>query len=270
MNSQNPNNVFVFDMDNTLIKTNKANNLAYSEAISIVLGVKSGIDLGGRFTRNKLKTTFPDLTEAQFSEIVARKEKCFKSYIKETELNQNLFRLLKLLHQERYHTILLTNSHSGRAINLCNYYNLACDYHTLDYFCYLMEYSCLKTIANKHKTSIRKIIRQYKDGKTWSVPYETKTGTKRVRPVKIADCKRGEASDIIYQRKKFSWKTTIRQRLNARVCELCGCKEADLYEVHVIRNLNELGNSDWETVMKKKRRKTLVVCSKCHERIHRH
>lgn len=29
-------------------------------------------------------------------------------------------------------------------------------------------------------------------------------------------------------------------------------------------------NSDWETVMKKKRRKTLVVCSKCHERIHRH
>ena len=126
------------------------------------------------------------------------------------------------------------------------------------------------TIANKHKTSIRKIIRQYKDGKTWSVPYETKAGTKRVRPVKIADCKRGEASDIIYQRKKFSWKTTIRQRLNARVCELCGCKEADLYEVHVIRNLNELGNSDWETVMKKKRRKTLVVCSKCHERIHRH
>nr|WP_330378550.1 hypothetical protein [Enterocloster clostridioformis] len=75
---------------------------------------------------------------------------------------------------------------------------------------------------------------------------------------------------MIYQRKKFSWKTTIRQRLNARVCELCGCKEADLYEVHVIRNLNELGNSDWETVMKKKRRKTLVVCSKCHERIHRH
>lgn len=56
----------------------------------------------------------------------------------------------------------------------------------------------------------------------------------------------------------------------AKTMRVCGCKEADLYEVHVIRNLNELGNSDWETVMKKKRRKTLVVCSKCHERIHRH
>lgn len=152
---------------------------------------------------------------------------------------------------------------------LLNYYNLAVDYHTLDYFCYLMEYSCLKTIANKHKSTIRKIIRQYKDGKTWSVPYETKDGTKRVRPVKIADCKRGEASDIVFQRTKFNWKSTIRQRLNAGVCELCGKKHADLYEVHVVRNLNELGNSDWELAMKSKRRKTLVVCSDCHRRIHK-
>ena len=100
----------------------------------------------------------------------------------------------------------IVEQYNAEARGLCNYYNLACDYHTLDYFCYLMEYSCLKTIANKHKTSIRKIIRQYKDGKTWSVPYETKTGTKRVRPVKIADCKRGEASDIIYQRKNLAGK----------------------------------------------------------------
>ena len=59
----------------------------------------------------------------------------------------------------------IVEQYNAEARGLCNYYNLACDYHTLDYFCYLMEYSCLKTIANKHKTSIRKIIRQYKDGK---------------------------------------------------------------------------------------------------------
>lgn len=151
---------------------------------------------------------------------------------------------------------------------LLNYYNLAVDYHTLDYFCYLMEYSCLKTIANKHKTSIRKIIRLYKDGKTWSVPYETKEGTKRVRPIKIADCKKGEATDIVFKRTSYNWKTTIRQRLNAGVCELCGKRHTDLLEVHVIRNLTELGNTDWELAMKAKRRKTLVVCPDCHKRIH--
>lgn len=163
----------------------------------------------------------------------------------------------------------IVEQYNAEMRGLLNYYNLAVDYHTLDYFCYLMEYSCLKTIANKHKSSIHKIIRQYKDGKTWSVPYETKEGTKRVRPVKIADCKRGEASDIVFQRTKFNWKSTIRQRLNAGVCELCGKKHADLYELHVVRNLNELGNSDWELAMKSKRRKTLVVCSDCHRRIHK-
>lgn len=162
----------------------------------------------------------------------------------------------------------IVEQYNAEMRGLLNYYNLAVDYHTLDYFCYLMEYSCLKTIASKHKSSVRKIIRKYKDKKTWSVPYETKEGTKRVRPVKIADCKRGEASDIVFQRTKFNWKSTIRQRLNAGVCELCGKKDADLYEVHVVRNLNELGNSDWELAMKAKRRKTLVVCSDCHKRIH--
>lgn len=151
---------------------------------------------------------------------------------------------------------------------ILNYYNLAVDYHTLDYFCYLMEYSCLKTIANKHKTSIHKVIRLYKDGNTWSVPYETKEGTKRVRPIKIADCKRGEATDTVFKRTNYNWKTTIRQRLNAGVCELCGKKHTDLLEVHVIRKFTELGNSDWELAMKSKRRKTLVVCPDCHKRIH--
>jgi len=51
---------------------------------------------------------------------------------------------------------------------------------------------------------------------------------------------------------------------------LCGTKHADLYEVHVVRNLNELGDSDWENAMKTKRRKTLVVCNKCHSKIHEH
>ncbi len=164
----------------------------------------------------------------------------------------------------------IVQQYNAEARGICNYYNLACDYHTLDYFCYLMEYSCLKTIGRKHKTSIRKIIHQYKDGKTWSVPYETKSGTKRIKPVKVADCKRGFYTDKICGRISRNPKTTIQQRLNARCCELCGTSTANLYEVHVVRNLNELGNSEWEELMKKKRRKTLVICSECHRRVHEH
>ena len=149
MNTQNPNNLFVFDMDNTLIKTNKANSLAYSEAISSVLGVNYNIENGKRFTRNELKGLFPQLTQTQIDEIIDRKEKCFDSYLNETELNNNLFCILKHLHQEGLPTILLTNCHSGRAISLCNYYNLT-KYFVQRFFyedCHGNKYIFLKSLG---------------------------------------------------------------------------------------------------------------------------
>lgn len=124
MNTQDSKNVFVFDMDNTLIKTDKANSLAYVEAIEKVLGDEYDVRNVGRITRNRLKDIFPDLTEKQYEEIIACKEKCFDAYIGETELNKKLFMLLKRLYKKGCQTILLTNSRSGRAISLCNHYGL--------------------------------------------------------------------------------------------------------------------------------------------------
>ena len=149
MNTQNPNNVFVFDMDNTLIKTDKANNLAYSEAIRSVLSVNCNIEIGKRFTRNELKDLFPQLTQTQIDEIIDRKEKSFESYLNETELNNNLFSILKCLHQEGHHTILLTNCHSGRAISLCNFYDLT-KYFVRRFFyedCLGNKYTLLKSLG---------------------------------------------------------------------------------------------------------------------------
>lgn len=149
MNTQNSNNVFAFDMDNTLIMTDRANNIAYSEAISSVMGVKFDICDSERFTRNQLKTLFPELTQSKFCEIVARKEICFTSHLQETELNHNLFNKLKQLYGEGGHTILLTNSHSARAINLCNYYNLT-KYFARRFFredCLDNKYSLLKNLG---------------------------------------------------------------------------------------------------------------------------
>ena len=149
MNTQNPNNVFVFDMDNTLIKTDKANSLAYYKAISSVLGVNCNIENGKRFTRDELKELFPQLTQTQIDEIIDRKEKCFESYLSETELNNNLFSLLKRLHREGHHTILLTNCHSKRAISLCNFYNLTKYFVRLFFYedCLGNKYTLLKSLG---------------------------------------------------------------------------------------------------------------------------
>ena len=82
---------------------------------------------------------------------------------------------------------------------ICNYYGMASNFCKLHYLAYLMEYSCLKTLASKHKTSLSKTIDKFNDGTgKWGIPYETKQGNKRRYFANYADCKgKGPATDYI-------------------------------------------------------------------------
>lgn len=155
---------------------------------------------------------------------------------------------------------------------ICNYYGMASNFCKLHYLAYLMEYSCLKTLASKHKTSLSKTIDKFNDstGK-WGIPYETKQGNKRRYFANYADCKgKGPATDYISNAAVvYGYAVnTLENRLKAKVCELCGTTESDHYEVHHINKLKNLkGKERWEIAMIAKHRKTLVVCRDCHRSI---
>ena len=155
---------------------------------------------------------------------------------------------------------------------IVNYYGLASNFNKLIYFNYLMEYSCLKTLAGKHRSKVSKIRAMYKDGTgKWAVPYETKTGIKKMYFANYADCKGKKFTDIVPQTaKNYSHDvTTLESRLKAKICEVCGCTESDRYEIHHVNKVKNLkGKSEWEKIMIAKRRKTIVVCHKCHMAIH--
>lgn len=155
---------------------------------------------------------------------------------------------------------------------ICNFYGLASNFNKLIYFNYLMEYSCLKTLAGKHRSKVSKIRAMYKDGTgKWAIPYETKTGIKKMYFANYADCKGKKFTDIIPQTaKNYSHDvTTLESRLKAKLCEVCGCTESDRYEIHHVNKVKTLkGKSEWEKIMIAKRRKTIVVCHKCHMAIH--
>lgn len=155
---------------------------------------------------------------------------------------------------------------------ICNYYGLASNFNKLIYFNYLMEYSCLKTLAGKHRSKVSKIRAMYKDGTgKWAIPYETKTGIKKMYFANYADCKGKKFTDIVPQTaKNYSHDvTTLESRLKAKICEVCGCTENDRYEIHHVNKVKNLkGKSEWEKIMIAKRRKTIVVCHKCHMAIH--
>ena len=155
---------------------------------------------------------------------------------------------------------------------ICNYYGMASNFCKLHYFAYLMEYSCLKTLASKHKTSLSRTIDKFNDGTgKWGVPYETKLGSKRRYFANYADCKgKCSATDYISNAAVvYGYAVnTLENRLKAKVCELCGTTESDHYEVHHINKLKNLkGKERWEIAMIAKHRKTLVVCRDCHRSI---
>ncbi len=168
----------------------------------------------------------------------------------------------------------IVSTYNAELRGICNYYSLAGNFNKLGYFAYLMEYSCLKTLAGKHKTTIAKVIRQHNDEKgNWGIPYKTMGGEKRCYFADYTEAKKvRNASDIITNATMIngSTRTTFEQRLNANVCELCGNTQSDHYEIHHVHKVKDLkGKEPWERAMIAKRRKTMVACRECHKEIHR-
>lgn len=154
---------------------------------------------------------------------------------------------------------------------VCNYYALASNYTRLCYFAYFMEYSCLKTLAGKHKTTSRKILNKYKSDGKWSIPYKIKSGTKYCKFADYMKCKKSvnfEEVIVDYAVLHATTRTSLEKRLSSQICELCGKTGVPLAIHHVNKVKNLKGKNFWEIMMIAKKRKTLAVCKDCHHKIH--
>lgn len=166
----------------------------------------------------------------------------------------------------------IVDNYNAQTRGICNYYSMASNFGRLDYFVYLMEYSCLKTLARKHQRSIGQMIDKYRYGKTWAIPYETKSGKKYMPIVRSTDMRAKRKSrysqdidKIVNPHYGFN---ELDKRISAKKCELCGAENI-AFEIHHINKLKNLkGKEMWEKVMISRKRKTLVVCKKCHYKIH--
>ena len=160
----------------------------------------------------------------------------------------------------------VVKTYNSEIRGILNFYGLSDNYYNLSYFVYLMEMSCLKTLAAKHKSSTKKIRRMYQDGHSWSVPYGDKS--KRVGIISFKDFTPKLYSDEIREYRFHSHKSMLWKRIQRGVCELCHTKSERKPVVHAVRRLKDLGEQPWELKMKEMRRKTLVVCPACHNFIH--
>ena len=165
---------------------------------------------------------------------------------------------------------------------LVQYYILAQNLSWFSKLYWVMETSLLKTLACKHRSSMKKQKKKYRTT-------TTSTSGKEVPCLQVVVPRPGKKplvatwggiflahkrKAIIEEKpyKVYGGRTELVKRLMADTCELCGSK--DNIEVHHIRKLADVKNKGlpsvptWAQVMAARNRKTLVVCRECHVAIH--
>jgi len=164
---------------------------------------------------------------------------------------------------------------------LVNYYTLAHDVAKKLYpVKWMYQQSLVKTIAHKHKRHMGWVYRKYKrkteEGITAIVVETPREGKKplmaKFGAKSIHHDKQAILSDRIAVLKPS--RTELVKRLLANQCEVCGSTE-DI-QVHHVRKLKDIqqryqGRPDpphWAVRQMELRRKTLMVCRKCHQEIH--
>ena len=180
---------------------------------------------------------------------------------------------------EAYSTV---SQYQAEYRGIVQYYRMAYNLHTLSELKYAMEVSLVKTLAKKYKTTCTKIYRKY------GTKIKTDEGEYKVILIKVErnipkkpliayfggiSLKWNKWGSINDAHTKPIWnhRSELVQRLLAQECELCGSH--DNIEVHHIRKLADLKQNGrtiqprWKIHMSERKRKTLVVCHKCHTNI---
>ena len=168
--------------------------------------------------------------------------------------------------------IEILSDYNAKVRGLFNYYCIADNAYVIGKFGRAMKYSMMKTFAFKYKTKVSKIKKKYVKNGDFTVSYETKQGLKTSVFYNQGYGKRDSSVagqvELLPQYKRYDRPNSLARKLKTKTCELCGgyCTELEIHQVKKFKSLK--GNSEWERLMLKRRRKTLAVCPKCHEQIH--
>ena len=165
----------------------------------------------------------------------------------------------------------IINTYNSETRGILNFYALSGNFDKLDYFVYLMEYSCLATLARKFNISTREVIHKYSYKGSWAIPYTTKAGkTKYIQFVTITGYTKPKVNNVDRINNFVPYRMKeIGSRIRKNICEICKVPAENdrSCKVLVVKRLKLLGNQPWERLMKQMHRKTLIVCPTCFKMI---
>jgi hypothetical protein len=164
---------------------------------------------------------------------------------------------------------------------LVEYYRMAVNLTKLDKLKWVMETSLLKTLAHTLRLSVNQVAKRYRatietdqgPRKGFRVVVERGKGRKPLVAEWGGISLKWRVDAVLNDQPERVWNvgTELLQRLLAKTCGLCGSR-VDV-QVHHVRALKDLQpqragpRPEWVKVMVARRRKTLIVCRKCHDAI---
>jgi hypothetical protein len=185
-----------------------------------------------------------------------------------------------LLHDDDF---TIVAKYGAEYAGLVQYYLLAQDVFRLQRLRWVMETSMLKTLAGKQRSTVTKMARKYK------TTIDSPTGPRTVFQVKVerdrgrkplvarfggVPLKRVRTAVLTDQRPVMASarRNELIHRLLAGRCEICeATTDLEVHHIRKLADLNKPGRREkpsWMRLMAMRRRKTLVICRRCHEDIH--
>jgi Type II intron maturase len=186
----------------------------------------------------------------------------------------------ELLHDDDF---TIVSKYGSEFQGFVQYYAYAENRFWLSHLRWVMGTSLLKTLAAKHKSTVSKMARCYNA--------ETHHRGRTLRCLQVVRERPGKQpliarfggirlgtepflaiEDRLEDQDRIPQRNELIARLLAEECEICGSKEK--IQVHHVRKLADLkvkGRRErplWMQMMAARRRKTLVVCARCHADIH--
>jgi group II intron reverse transcriptase/maturase len=175
---------------------------------------------------------------------------------------------------------LIISTYGAEYRGIVQYYLLASDVYRLARLRWAAETSLLKTLAAKHRSTVTAMARKHRavittphGPRTCFEATVTREGRKplvvRFGGIPLKRQKKAAITDRLpdppIRRKELI------QRLHARRCEYCETRtDVEIHQVRKLADLTRAGRPQprWAQIMARMRRKTLVVCSPCHQAIH--
>jgi group II intron reverse transcriptase/maturase len=175
---------------------------------------------------------------------------------------------------------LIISTYGAEYRGIVQYYLLASDVFRLIRLRWAAETSLLKTLAAKHRSTVTAMARKHRA--TITTPHGPRTcfearvereGRKplavRFGGIPLKRQKRAVITDRLPD--PPAHRKELIQRLHTRRCEWCETRtDVEVHQVRKLADRTQAGRPQprWAHIMTRMRRKTLVVCSPCHQAIH--